>query len=127
MAVGLEWAHTEFVGQGQGVVVERFRLHHVRWVTMHGNLAEEPPGPRLPTPHVMLAGVRKHPLGQPVGLLHIPGAEIDLPTGEGHVGIWCLSSHLLQHSEGVRSAVGHGIGARQCRGSARYKAGMWAS
>ena len=82
MAVRLEWAHAEFLGQGQGLAVGGFGRRHVRRVTMHGNLTEEPQGPRLLAPPVVLPGVREHPLCQPVGLLHTPRAEISLPTGD---------------------------------------------
>ena len=42
MAVGLERAHAEFLGQGQGVLVVGFGLGNIRGVALCGDLAEEP-------------------------------------------------------------------------------------
>jgi hypothetical protein len=39
--VFLEWIHAEFGGQGQSLVIKRFRLGRVRWIAMHGDLVEE--------------------------------------------------------------------------------------
>ena len=39
--MGLERAHTEFLGQGQGLLVVGFGLRDIGGITMGGNLAEE--------------------------------------------------------------------------------------
>ena len=113
MGMGLEWAHAECLGQGQGLLVVRCGGCDVRQVTVHGNLPEEPQGPRLIAPHFVVAGVLKLTLGQPVRLLHLPGEEIGLPTEDAG------PLNLSQHGEGVRRAVSQGIGQRQIRGASR--------
>ena len=44
MAVGLEWAHAECLGQGQGMPVGGCGWLDIRRVAMRRNLAEEPQG-----------------------------------------------------------------------------------
>jgi len=39
--VGLEGAHAEFVGQGEGLAEVCFRLRNARRITMRRNVAEE--------------------------------------------------------------------------------------
>ena len=41
VAVGLEWTHTEIVGQGEGLAVVGFGLLGIRRITTCGGLAEE--------------------------------------------------------------------------------------
>ena len=84
---------------------------------MHGNLAEQPQGPRLLTPPFAVAGVREHLLCQPLGLLHTASEEIGLSTGEGIEGHTRVSHHLPQHGKGVLRTASQGIGQRQTRGS----------
>jgi hypothetical protein len=47
VAVGLKWAHAEFLGQSQGLVVVASSLINVRGVATHSNLAQETVGIRL--------------------------------------------------------------------------------
>ena len=61
VAVGLERAHAQFVGQGESLLVVGFGRRHVWRVPMHGNLAEEPQGLRLPAP--CFAAASPPPLG----------------------------------------------------------------
>ena len=60
MAVGLEWAHAEFVGQGEGLAVMGGGLADVRGRAMRGDLAEEAQGLRLvPAPGVGVGEVEE--------------------------------------------------------------------
>jgi hypothetical protein len=54
--VGLQPAHVELLGQRQGGMVMGFGPHDVQRVTTPRNLAEQPQGPRLLTPHLALMG-----------------------------------------------------------------------
>ena len=56
VVVGLEWAHTEFLGQGGGLLVKRCGLRCLRRIALGGNLAEEPQCPRLEATFPTLAG-----------------------------------------------------------------------
>ena len=102
VTVGLQGTHAEALSQGEGVLVVRGGVHHVWSSTAGGNLAEEPQRPRLLAPHFAMAGVRKRTLGQPVGLLHIPGKEICLPAGDRIEG---ESAFLITCSNMVTASV----------------------
>ena len=78
-----ERAHAELLGQGEGLTVVRFSGRDVRRVAVHGDLTEEPQGPRFLAPTFAVAGVLEATLGQPVSLLHTPGEEIRLPADDG--------------------------------------------
>ena len=41
VAVGLEWAHAEFVGEGEGLLVGGFGRRALRRITLRGNLAKK--------------------------------------------------------------------------------------
>ena len=47
MAVGLERAHAEFLGEGEGLLVVGFGLLALRGLTLRRNVAEEAQGIRL--------------------------------------------------------------------------------
>ena len=47
MAVGLERAHAEFLGQGEGLVVVGFRLRDLRGFALRCDVAKEAQGIRL--------------------------------------------------------------------------------
>jgi hypothetical protein len=125
--VGYERAHAQRRGQGEGLLVVRFGGRDVRRVTTHGDLAEQPQGPCLIAPHFAVVGVREHPLGQLVGFLHTPNAEISLPTGEGIEVYLRVPSNLPQHGKGVSGSARQGVGQRQMRARYEVKFGMFVS
>ena len=49
MAVRLEGAHAECVGQGESLAVVVFGWLHLQGIVVRGNLTEEPQGPGLLT------------------------------------------------------------------------------
>ena len=49
VAVGLEGAHTEFVGQGEGLAVVGFGLLEIRGIAVHGDIAEDMQGMGFPS------------------------------------------------------------------------------
>ena len=54
--MGLERAHAQLVGQGQGLTVRDFGLLDIRWIAMRGDLAEESENPRLVSPFFVRSG-----------------------------------------------------------------------
>ena len=58
VAVGQEWTHAQFVGQGKGLAVEGFGLLDLRGVTLRSDLAEEAQGICLVAALLVLAGER---------------------------------------------------------------------
>jgi hypothetical protein len=110
VAVGLQRAHAKLVGQGQGLLVVRSGGRDIRWVTVHGDLTEQPQGLCFLAPTFALASVTETALGQSVRLLHTPGEEIRLPADDG------APPKLPQHSEGVCRSASHSVCQRQMRG-----------
>ena len=60
--MGHERAHAEFLGQGKGLLMVRFSGRDVQRVPTHGNLAEQPQGPRLHPPGFEIADLSEHSL-----------------------------------------------------------------
>jgi len=89
-------------------------LHDVRWITPHGNLAEQPQGPRLLTSQLVLTGLREPTLDQTVGFFHLPSEEIGLPTHDE------APLYLPQQGQGVRRATSQRVGPCQM-GSSEIK------
>jgi hypothetical protein len=58
VAVGLEWAHAKFLGQGQGLPVIVCGRFDLRGLTLRRNVAEETQGIRLVATFLVLAGMR---------------------------------------------------------------------
>jgi hypothetical protein len=56
--VGLERAHAEFVGQGEGLAVASFGLCDFWGLPMRGNITEEAQGIRLSAPLLVRTGER---------------------------------------------------------------------
>ncbi len=54
--MGLEWAHAQLVGQGQGLTVRDFGFLDIRVIAMRGDLAEESVDPRLVSPFLVRSG-----------------------------------------------------------------------
>jgi hypothetical protein len=74
VAVGLERAHAQLIGQGQGLPVVGFGLFGVRQLAMHRDVAEEPQGVGFVAPFFMGPGELK-------GALRL-GASFVQPAGE---------------------------------------------
>ena len=128
VAVGLERAHAEFLGQGEGLPVVMFGRLDLRGVLMGGDLPEEPQGPRLVAPLLMGTGEVEgtpseldrllHAAGQQIGLAHI--AHPQRLTAHGpHRGTPLL--RLLQQRQGLGDTAGtrhtHSPGPRRSRGT----------
>ena len=69
MAVGLERAHAEFFGQGEGLAVMGFRQRNLRGLTPRCNLAKEAQGIGLVTALLVLTGMRQCAIGEGMCLL----------------------------------------------------------
>ena len=81
MAVGLEWAHAEFVGQGESLAVVGCGQRHVWGTAMCGNLAEEAQGIRLVAAFLVRTGMRQLTLGKGVRLLQAASQYLRFPSG----------------------------------------------
>src|SRR5262249_37026523 len=109
VAVGLERAHTACLGQGEGLLVKRFGLRRLWRVTLGGNIAAEPQGPRLEATFSTLVGQAEGTLSLRSGFGEAAPeeralAQFDEPdrlVASGHGGFLC--HRLLQ--QGV--CVGH--------------------
>src|SRR5882724_6470316 len=126
MAVGHEWAHAEFLGQGEGLPVVIFGRLDLWGGLMGGDLPEEPQGPRLVSPLLMVTGEGEgtpsaldrllHAAGHQIGLTHI--AHPQRLTAHGpHRGTPLL--RLLQQRQGLSDTAGPGIRIAQGRGGLR--------
>src|SRR5262245_2900022 len=82
VAVGLEWAHTEFLGQGQGLLVVGCGLFVLRRFAPCRNLAEEVQSIRLVATFLVYTGKFQRSLSEGVRLLHAASQQICLPQGE---------------------------------------------
>ena len=82
VAVGLERAHAELFGQGEGLAVMGGGCVDVRGRAMRGGLAEEAEGIRLVAAFLVLTGERQRPLGEGVRLLQVASQQLRLPQGE---------------------------------------------
>ena len=86
VAVGLERAHAELLGQGEGLAVGGFGQLNRRGIALCVDDAEKPQGPRLLASQVLLGSVREGPLSELERLLssssqYIGLAQIDLTEG----------------------------------------------
>src|SRR5262245_15975578 len=86
MTVGLERAHAEFLGQGEGLPVVIFYLLGLRRVAMPGEVAEESEDPRLSPAFLVLTGECEGLHGKGVCVRQVTGTHIDLahPNGVEH-------------------------------------------
>ena len=91
MAVGLERAHAQFVGQGEGLPVVGFSLSALRRIAPRRNLAEEAQGIRLIAPFLVLTGECQRALGEGVGLLQAARQQMRFPQGETTVRLQTTS------------------------------------
>ena len=79
--MGLERAHAQFLGQGEGLAVVGFGLLDLWGLAMRGNLAEEAQGIRLVALFLVLTGERQRPLGEGMRLLQAAGQQMRLAQG----------------------------------------------
>ena len=121
--MGLERAHAEFLGQGEGLPVVMCGWLDLRGGLMGGDLPEEPQGPRLVSPLLMGTGEIEGPPSELHRLLHAAGQQIGLAhiahpqrlTAHGpHRGTPLL--RLLQQRQGLGDTAGTGIRTAQGRG-----------
>ena len=82
VAVGLQRAHAEFLGQGEGLAVVGFGLFDLWGLAPRRNVTEEAQGIRLVAAFLVLTGERQRPLGEGVRLLQTAGQHLRLPQGE---------------------------------------------
>ena len=73
MAVGLERAHAEFGGQGEGLLVVISGLRDLRSIATSGDLPKEAQGIRLVAAFLVRTGMRQRPLSEGVRLLQATG------------------------------------------------------
>jgi hypothetical protein len=73
VAVGLERAHAECLGQGEGLAVVGFGVLALWRLAPRGNLAEEAQGIRLGAPLLVRMGERQRVLGEGMRLLQAAG------------------------------------------------------
>ena len=64
VAVGLERAHAEFLGQGKGLAVVGLCLFDLWGIAPRRNVAEKAQGIRLVAAFLVLTGERQRPLGE---------------------------------------------------------------
>ena len=75
VAMRLQRAHAEFLGQGEGLAVVGGGLVDVRGLAMHGDLAEEPAGMRLVAAARVGTGEFEEASGQRTRLVHAADEE----------------------------------------------------
>src|SRR5262245_49296803 len=109
VAVGLERAHTEFVGQGEGLPVVVCSCLGMRGIAMCSDRAEEVQRIRFVAPLLVLTGERQRALGEGVRLLQTPGQHLRLAQGQsaGRVKARRCRRHGLFHRQGEEL---HGVG-----------------
>ena len=81
MAVGGEWAHPKFRGQGHGGAVVRFGRRRSGMVMTRGNVAQQAKSPGLMATFPALAGKRQGAVGAGAGILDLVSASKEMPTG----------------------------------------------
>ena len=82
MTVGLERAHAQLLGQGEGLAVVGGGFVDVRGSAMRGDLAEEAQGIRLVAALLVLAGEIDRLRGELARLLQAASQQMRLPEGE---------------------------------------------
>jgi hypothetical protein len=97
VAMGLERAHAELVGEDEGLTVMGGGLIDVRRSAMRGDLAKETQGIRLVGTFLALTGERQCLLGEGVRFLHVASQCLPLPEGEGieHLMLGCVLGNRL--------------------------------
>ena len=75
VAVGLQRAHAEFVGQGEGLAVVGCGRLGLRRIALRSDVAEEAQGPCLVSPFLVVPAELERPLGQGQRLLQAAGQQ----------------------------------------------------
>ena len=109
IAVGLERARPQLLGQGEGLVVIGFGLIVLRGFALRRNLAQEVQGICLMAPFLMLAGKRQCTFGVGKRLIPMAGERQGLPEGETTERLEVSSGHRHALLERLREQR-HGIG-----------------
>ena len=78
MAVGLERAHAQILGQGQGLLVVGFGLCDIRGIATCGDLTKQAQSPCFESASLLGARERKRALSLGNRLLHAAGQQIAL-------------------------------------------------
>ena len=76
MAVGLERAHAQFLGQGEGLAVVVFGLLDLRRLAPRGNVAEEAQGIACVAPFLVCTGQLRARSASAVRLLQAAGQQL---------------------------------------------------
>src|SRR5262245_4505740 len=120
MAVGHKRTHPQLVSQGEGLLVVGFGCSNLWGSVTRRNLTQEPQGPRLVSPLLVLAGKSQGALTVDHGVLSAFGEQIgrrqvgnpewlenDLPYGNA------LRHGLLQQRQALGYPPSQGIGTAQ--------------
>ena len=81
VAMGLERAHTELVGQGEGLLVIVFSFLGMRGIAMCSDRAEEVQRIRFVAPLLVLTGKRQRALGEVCASSRRPASICASPRG----------------------------------------------
>jgi hypothetical protein len=82
VALGLERAHAEFLGQGKTLLVVSFGLRALRGLAPRRNVAEEVQRIRLLATLLLRTGERQRAFSEGVRLLQATGQHLRLPQRE---------------------------------------------
>ena len=125
VAVGLERAHAQFVGQGEGLAVVGFGLLDIRSIAMGVHLAKESCGPRLTAVFLRLVGMRvclhrqclrlRIPAGQPIDFAQLGGIHRIATNRTCQLG---RLDALLQQGQGFADLSGQGQRMTEVQGEA---------
>src|SRR5262249_26903539 len=113
VAVGPEWTHAQFLGQGEGLLVVGFSLCNLWGLTLCRDLAEEPQGVGFMAPFLMRPRELQGPLRLGIRLIQAAGQQIrlaqpDYPERmvEHEMHRDGLLDHLLQQRQGLGDPSG---------------------
>ena len=125
--MGLERAHAEFLGQGEGLVVVGFGLLALRGLAPRGNIAEEAQGIRLVTAFLVLRVCSRACSARVLRLLQAAGQQLRLAQVREQQSAWRLSlpfvGGLFQHPFEQRHGLGDAPGQRIRRAQGRRQLG----
>src|SRR5262249_19067712 len=93
VAVGLERAHAQLLGQGEGLAVMGSGPLALRGIAMRGNVAEETHGVRLVAAFLVLMAKRQGALGESMSLLQPSGKHLRLSQEETTERLKGYSAH----------------------------------
>ena len=109
MAVRLERAHAEFVGEGESLLVVGDSGLDLRGLTLRRNVAKQVQSIDLIAAFLVRMGERKGTLGEGVGFLQAAHPHLCLPQSKGTECL--IADHVLSH--GLfhhRREQQHGVG-----------------